>query len=413
MKNVWILNHYAQEPNKAGGTRHFHLAKHLRNYGWEAIIIAASVDHSTGHQRLGRKEKQRLERIKGVLFLWVKTPKYKGNGMGRIVNMLLYTLRVLLPQTTVELPPPDLVIGSSVHPFAAFAGLLLSWRFGVPFIFEVRDLWPQTLIDMGRLRDDSFIVWVLRKMEKWLYSKAARIIVLSPMAWRYIKPLGIEKKHIVWIPNGVDISLFPTAFQGIEDQKDFFKLMYFGSHGQANGLENLLLAMELIQKMDGGKKIRLRLIGDGLNKNSLMQMAQEKGLKNIKFEAAIPKKDIPALAAQADAFVITIRDLPNLYRYGVSPNKLFDYLAASRPILIATSAANNPVDEAQAGLSVAPEQPQALADAIVKMSLLPLSERQKMARAGREYVEQKYDFAQLSAKLALVLNEVCAEAANI
>lgn len=409
MKNVWILNHYAQEPSGTGGTRHFHLAEHLRNHCWQASIIAASMDHITGHQRLEIQEKQRLERIKGIQFLWVKTPEYAGNGGGRIFNMFLFTWRVLLWQTTDELLPPDVVIGSSVHPFAAVAGALLSRRFGVPFIFEVRDLWPQTLIDMGRLRDGSFMVWVMRKLERWLYSKAARIIVLPPLAWKYINPLGIEKKNIVWIPNGVDIALYPETFQEFEEQKDIFTLMYFGSHGQANELENLLQAMDLIQHMHGGNRVHLRLIGEGPHKASLMQMAREKGLKNVQFESSVPKNQIPVLATEADAFVISIPDLPNLYQYGVSPNKLFDYFAAARPIVIATSAANNPVDEACAGISAPPGQPQALAKAIVKMSSLSFSERQKMARAGREYVERNHSFAQLSARLALVLDEVCAE----
>ena len=100
MKKVWVLNHYAQEPGGTGGTRHFHLAEYLRDHGWQATIIAASVDHATGVQRLGKQEKQRLEAIQDVPFLWINTPTYTGNGGGRISNMLSYTWRVLLPATT-------------------------------------------------------------------------------------------------------------------------------------------------------------------------------------------------------------------------------------------------------------------------------------------------------------------------
>ena len=407
MKNVWILNHYAQEPSGAGGTRHFHLAEHLQAYGWHATIIAASVEHQSGHQRLEPNEKKRCDYFKGVPFLWVRTPEYQGNGGGRMRNMLAYTWAVLQRSTTAKLPRPDVVIGSSVHPFAAVAGALLARRYKVPFIFEVRDLWPQTLVDMGRLQEDSFMTWALRKLELWLYRRAARTVVLLPRAWEYITPLGIPKERVVWIPNGVDLSLFPRSTVA-DTAKDHFTLMYFGAHGQANGLDNVLHAMKHVQEQSNGRNIHLRMIGDGPLKPSLVEQASEMGLTNVSFEPPVAKSQIPALAAQADAFVIAVLNLPGLYRYGISMNKLFDYLAAEQPILIASNGANNPVEDAQAGLTVPPGQPQALAEAIVKIANTPLTERQRMGRAGREYVEQNHGFEQLAGRLAAVLDDVCA-----
>lgn len=413
MKNVWILNHYAQEPGGAGGTRHFHLAEYLRNYGWQATIVAASVDHATGLQRLNAQEKQRLETIQGVPFLWINTPTYTGNGGGRISNMLSYTWRVLLPATTAALPRPDVIVGSSVHPFAAVAGALLAWRFKVPFVFEVRDLWPQTLIDMGRLREGSLMVWGLRKLERWLYRRAARTVVLLPHAWQYIVPLGIAKEQVVWIPNGVDLALFPPP-ASIEEKAagQPFTLMYFGAHGQANGLDTLLAAMQIVQQTPEGENIRLRLIGDGPLKQCLIEQAQAIGLNNVEFEDPVPKSQIPGLAAQADAFVITVLDLPKLYRYGISMNKLFDYMAGARPIIIASSAANNPIQEAQAGITVLPGQPYALADAICRLAATPAQERQQTGRNGRAYIEKNHGFSQLANKLAIELDAVCAEKAG-
>lgn len=406
MKNVWILNHYAQEPGGAGGTRHFHLAEHLQAYGWHATIIAASVEHQSGHQRLEPDEKKRCDYFKGVPFLWVRTPEYQGNGGGRMRNMLAYTWAVLQRSTTAKLPRPDVVIGSSVHPFAAVAGALLARRYKVPFIFEVRDLWPQTLVDMGRLQEGSFITWALRKLEFWLYRRAARTVVLLPRAWEYITPLGIPKERVIWIPNGVDLSLFPRSTVA-DTAKDHFTLMYFGAHGQANGLDNVLHAMKHVQEQSNGRNIHLRMIGDGPLKPSLVAQASEMGLTNVSFEPPVAKSQIPALAAQADAFVIAVLNLPGLYRYGISMNKLFDYLAAEQPILIASDGANNPVEDAQAGLTVPPGQPQALAEAIVKIANTPLPERQRMGRAGREYVEQNHGFEQLAGRLAAVLDDVC------
>ncbi len=407
LKNVWILNHYAQEPGGSGGTRHFHLAENLAKHGWCSTIIAASVDHSTGRQRLEQGSNNKLEKINDIPFLWVKTPQYSGNGSGRILNMLAFTFRVVLPSTTRNLNKPDVVIGSSVHPFTAVAAALLAKKFRIPFIFEVRDLWPQTLIDMGRVRDGSFIVWILRWIEKWLYNRADRIVVLLPFAWKYIVPLGFSKDKINWIPNGVDLKNFPQAIQINDLMKDKFVLMYFGSHGQANGLGTLIDAMSLVAKMEGGSAIQLRLIGDGPLKEDLINKVKKMGLDNIVFERSVPKSEIPLIAAQADSFVIPIPDLSNLYQYGISPNKLFDYFAACRPIVIATCAANNPVNEAGAGYTVAPNKPSELAAAIISMSQLSFAERKKMGQNGYNYVKKNHDFVKLSAMFAAVLDEVC------
>lgn len=406
MKQVWILNHYAQEPSGAGGTRHFHLAAHLSACGWQGTVVAASTELTSGRQRLAKGESLRLEHFAGVPFLWVRTPEYQGNGGGRLLNMLAYTWQTLLKRTTRNLHRPDVVIGSSVHPFAAVAGVLLARRFKVPFVFEVRDLWPQTLVDMGRLREGAFLTWALRKLESWLYRRAARIVVLLPRAWEYIVPLGIPMERIVWIPNGVDLSLFPYSKPSARKPSEPFTLMYFGAHGQANGLDNVLQAMKLVQARHGARRIELRMIGDGPLKPALMAQAQQLGLGNVSFEPPVPKSQIPALAAEADAFVITVLDLPKLYRYGISMNKLFDYLAAARPIIIGSDAANNPVADARAGLSVRAEKPNELAEAILQIAAMPLEERQRMGRAGREYVEQNHGFQQLAGRLAAVLNEV-------
>jgi glycosyltransferase involved in cell wall biosynthesis len=404
MKYVWMLNHYALEPGGAGGTRHFHLAEHLANSGWQATIIAASVELNSGRQRLNDNEDLRNEHIQGVPFLWVRTPKYEGNGGGRMLNMLAYTWQVLRRRTTQLLPRPDVVVGSSVHPFAALAGALLARRFNVPFVFEVRDLWPQTLVDMGRLRDDATLTWALRKLEAWLYRRAARIVVLLPRAWEYITPLGIPRERVVWIPNGVDLSLFPRSAVPARDIAAPFTLMYFGAHGQANGLDNVLQAMKLVQEQQGAQHIALRMIGDGPLKPALMAQAQQLGLVNVAFEPPIPKSQIPTLAAQADAFVFNLIEAP-VFQYGISSNKLFDFMASERPIVFSCDASNNPVNDANAGYTVGAGRPGELAAAILKMAAAPIDERQRMGRAGREYVEQNHSFQQLAKNLANVLNE--------
>ena len=158
------------------------------------------------------------------------------------------------------------------------------------------------------------------------------------------------------------------------------------------------------QGREGG--LRLRMIGDGAQRRSLIAMATQLGLLNVSFEEAVSKSEIPNLAAQADAFIISVLDLPNLYRFGVSMNKLFDYLAANRPIILAGNIPQNPVAESNSGITVAPNNPEELANAIATLASLPISERTRMGAAGFEFVKANHSFALLAKRLALVLDDV-------
>jgi glycosyltransferase involved in cell wall biosynthesis len=403
---VWLLNHYAQEPGGAGGTRHYSLAKHLLKFGWSTSIIAASVELQSGRQRLSGRRKWELAKSGGIPFLWVRTPQYSGNGLGRLWNMLVYSARVLLPSVTCKLPRPDVIVGSSVHPFAAWSAAILARRFNVPFIFEVRDLWPQTLIDFGRLTGRSLTARLLRFLERWLYRRADRIIVLMPRAVDYIAPLGIDPEKVVWVPNGIDAREFPDPGAKLETNGPF-TLMYFGSHGQANGLGVLIRAMELVQEREVNQKIRLRMIGDGPLKPMLQEMAVAAGLDgtSVVFEDSVPKENIPNIASQADAFVISVLDVPGLYQYGISMNKLFEYLAGRRPVVIASGAVNNPVSDAGCGLTVQPGDPEALANAILSLANMSLEQRNLLGSKGRRHVERVYEYGELASRLAELLDD--------
>jgi glycosyltransferase involved in cell wall biosynthesis len=406
-RQVWILNHYALEPSCSGGTRHFGLATHLHDHGWNATLIAASVDHHSGRQRLAEGERFRCETHANVPFVWIRTPVGRGNGGRRMLNMLAYTLRVMLPVYTRNLPRPDVIVGSSVHPLAAAAGLFLARRHGVPFVFEVRDLWPQTLVDFGRLAERSAMTWTLRRIERFLYQHATRIIVLMPYAADYIEGMGIDRRKVTWIPNGVEVSSFNDISPPGPVVSRPFVLMYLGAHGQANGMHHVLEAMKLVQERAPEQEILLRMIGDGPAKASLIEQARTLGLKNISFEEPVPKSMVPSLCAQADGFIISVVGLPRVYRYGISMNKLFDYLAACRPIIIASSAANNPVQDSGSGITVAPENPAEIAEAIVALSKTPHDERLRMGRSGRAYVETHHGFHRLAEKMARELNQCC------
>jgi glycosyltransferase involved in cell wall biosynthesis len=408
MKTVWIVNHYAQSPGGVGGTRHYQLAQALPQYGWNACILAASTELNTGRQRLDPGQRYRLDVVDRVPFLWLLAPSYKGNGFGRIRNMLAFTACLLNPAPLRLLPKPDLIIGSSVHPFAVWSAYRLARRYHCPFVFEVRDLWPQTLIDFGLLKQRGIPARLLRGLEAFLYRRSSAIITLLPFAYRYIQRFGIERERIHWIPNGVDLYKWPFQDLSSPRSQGELQLMYFGAFGQANGLEALLQAINELSKRADSPRVMLRLIGDGPMKPMLASMASELGLSNVTFEDPVPKEEIPHLASKADAFCFCLIDSP-VFEYGISSNKLFDYMSASRPVIFSCGSVNNPVREAGAGISVPPGDSSALADAIVSMAQLHPQERKRMGRAGRNYVERMHDSRILAGNLAKVMNSCLVE----
>jgi glycosyltransferase involved in cell wall biosynthesis len=237
-----------------------------------------------------------------------------------------------------------------------------------------------------------------------LYRRADKIVVLLPKAVDYIAPLGIAADKVVWIPNGVELDGYdkpsPPAIH------DKFTLMYFGAHGQANGLDCVLGAMVELGKRPNMQHVRLRLIGDGPLKSALIAQASHLNLSTVIFEDPVPKAKIQQLASEADAFVICVKDLPQLYRYGISMNKLFDYLAASRPIIMASAAANDPVRDAGAGFTVKPENSFELAETIYKLVTLSQDQRTAMGEAGRDYVERHHSYSSLASKFASVFEQL-------
>ena len=400
-RTVWIINHYARAPYSAGGTRHFDLAKRLHDAGWKTWIFAASIEGDAQRQRLEKHERSRSETVANVHFRWLNTPPYQGNGSGRIINMAVFSWKMLARKTTADLERPTLIIGSTVHPLAAAVAALLARRYRVPFIFEVRDIWPETLIAMGRTRRHSPAALLLGSLERWLCRQASQVVSVMPKYDTYLKARAIAAPPVAYIPNGVNLDNIgaPLAYR----KPDIFRLTYLGAHGTANDLQTLVRAMEIIEQTHGLSSIECHLIGAGLLKQALVDYCADRGMKQVIFHAPVSKSAIRTTAADTQAFVLCVRKLPSLYKYGISMNKTPDYMAMGRPVITALEAVNNPVTEAGAGICVEPENPERLAEAIMKMAAMSETELRAMGLRGRRYVEQKHDMKLLAQRLADVM----------
>lgn len=407
--NVWIFNHYAITPDLPGGTRHYDLGQELVKRGHKVIIFASSFHHYLHKEtRLRSGEGWKVEDVDGVKFVWIRTFPYKRNDWRRVLNMLSYMLRAWqlgrrLPELMPEIGEPDVIIGSSVHLLAVLAAYWVAKHHRAKFIMEVRDLWPQTIIDMGVLSERNPIVKALQALERFLYRRAERIITLLPKAGEYIAAQGVEEDKIVWIPNGVDLSGFQVSSSAARSDGEF-KVMYLGAHGQANALDVLIQAAKVVQDQ-GYPEIRFILVGDGPEKSKLVAMARELGLHNVEFREPVPKSDVPKVLSEADAFLVQLGG-KEVYRYGISSNKLFDFMAAGKPVFSSLEAPDNPVEKAKCGFTIPPRDPEALAEAFLKLYQMPAEEREVMGQRGREYVEKYHAIPVLADKLEEVLGEV-------
>ena len=393
---LWI-NHFAVTPSDGGGTRHFELARELTCRNWHVTIAASDFHlHTRGYTRRPSAAAREpiTEQIDGVDFLWLWAAPYESNNWRRARNWLSFQRSLARWHQTES--PPDVIIGSSPHLFAALAGYRMARRLRVPFLFEVRDLWPESLLAAGGSKGPAYLV--LGAIARHLYKRAQRVIVVTRGMVQHLEHRGVPHEKLIYLPNGADTETFVPHARS----RGPFTLIYAGAHGPANGLDTVLDAAELLND----QPIRLLLVGDGPSKSELRAKAERRELANVEFLDPVPKSAMPALLSSADAGLMVLRNAP-LFSYGVSPNKLFDYLAAGLPV-----ACNVPGEVATllhrsgAGEQARDSSADALADAIVRIAMRSPRERERMGTSGREWVAREHSRPVLGKRLDRALRDV-------
>lgn len=402
--NVWIFNEYAASPRMAGSTRHYDCAQRLVRKGWRVTIfsgIHGRGPHAVAGERLGRHAY--AETLHGVRFAWISAPAYRANDVRRLWSMVVYSVRAF--GVARRLPgargteAPDVVVGSSVHLLAALVGWRTARRLGVPFVLELRDLWPQSLIEMGVLGRWHPFALGLRALESWLVRRATRVVVLSERTAEYLTSRGAPSESVVVVPNGVDLERSGAVTRAPE-AGSVFRAVYLGAHGVANRLDVILDAARALQTAGVGD-VRFIFVGGGNLKTDLASRAQELGLTNVEFRPSVAKEMVPAVLAEADALLLT--EANNIYG---SSNKLNDYLAAGRPIVFSTFAAHNVA--AGCGIEVAPGDARALADSLVALKEMSAASRADMGACARRFAEMHRSWDLLADRFANVLEEAVA-----
>ena len=396
MPRLWLINQFANTPDLPGHTRQFEVAAGLVRAGWEVEVFAS--DFNLTQRRYRRLRLPRLaavEPIAGIRWHWLWVSPYRRNDWKRQLNMLSFCLHLLLRLLPAALlgrltgRAPDRILASSPQLPAAFTCLWIARLCRIPFVLEVRDLWPQVLIDQGGKHPSSPMVRLLAAMERQLYRQARLVVVLAKGAEDYVRQRGAQ--HTAWLPNGPDLELFQP--RPLQADRAEFTLLYAGAHGDANALEQVIEAARRLEAQQA--RVRVRLVGDGPEKQALIQQAA--GLATVSFEPPVPKAEVPDLMAQADAILLSLRDVP-LFRYGVSPNKLYDAYAIGRPVVSTVAGAiNAEIEDNGVGVTAEPGDPQALAEAILRLARTSHQERQAMAERATHLARTVYSRQRINA----------------
>lgn len=400
--HIIIINQYAGSVYHGMEYRHYYLAREWVKLNHSVSIIAGSFSHLHSKSPV-LSQSHKEEVIDGIRYLWLKTPKYQGNGFSRVINMLVFSLLLFIKKTLiVGSQKPAIVIASSPHPFVIFGAWKIAREAKAKLFFEVRDLWPLTLIEIGGISRLHPFIKCMEWTEKFSYRVSDHVVSLLPKADLYMQGKGMGKNKFSYIPNGIDISEWRDGNKssvGIHQIEVLDKLKkggnfilgYVGAHGIANALDNLIEAAPFIQSYP----IRIVLIGQGTEKEPLQKRVINMGLTNVIFLPPVTKHLIPAVLEKVDAFYIGWQK-QSLYRFGISPNKLMDYMMAGKPIIHAVQAGNDMVAESGCGLSIMPDNPQAVSDSIVTLMHMTPDERNSMGIKGTEYVKTYHDYRVLA-----------------
>jgi glycosyltransferase involved in cell wall biosynthesis len=383
--NIWIIHHYANTPYAPGDARHFSHARELIRRGHSVRIVACSFHHLTHDQMLEASAEQWVERVyDGVPFTWIRTSGYKGRSIRRILNMFAFSIGTARRKWAKGLECPDVIMGSTPHPFAALAAERLAAHYKVPFILEVRDPWPYVLTEIGgRSRFHPFIQLVDRTM-RFLYRRASAIIMFSRDSTQLLASFGADPGKIVWIPQGIDLAMCPTPRLAPDD--GVFTVSYIGAHNEWNSLDAILDAAKILQSSKS-HPILIRFVGDGDSKQKLINKARSENILNVRFDPPVPKKDIRKILEESDAFIMNNRK-DEVSRNWMSFSKLYEYLAAGRPVIFGSWTQNDPVSDSGAGISVPADDPEELAEAIRFIAASSPQELARYGKLGRSYIEQ-------------------------
>ncbi|MFV5594893.1 glycosyltransferase family 4 protein [Acinetobacter junii] len=399
-KTFWFINQYSSTPDTAMGGRHYYLAQELAKKGHQVYVIAGRYSHLLRNPKQFDEQFFKEEIMPNFSFVWVNLPEYQeAHSKQRVLNWFKFSWLLRAMENVIPIKP-DVILYSSPSLIGYLGAKHLSNKFKIPFIFEVRDIWPLTLMELGGYSSNHPFIKFLQWIEDRAYKKADYVFSNLYNAVEHMHTRGMDTRKFHWIPNGVSLEevsqkqpLSQETLAQLPQNK--FIIGYTGTIGVANAIDDLIEAAHILSF---NSQLHFVLVGSGKEKENLINKIQSLGLHNVTFIDAIPKKQIQSMLEQFDVCYIGWQKNP-LYRFGIAPNKLPEYLYAGKPIIHAFSGCGDVVQQAQAGITIEAEDPQAIVRAIEHLYALTVEQRQQLGLNGKSFVLQHLEYAMIAEKL--------------
>ncbi len=402
--NIIYINHYAGSNIHGMEFRPYFMAKRWAEAGNKVTIVASSYSHLRTKNPDMQGKKTMEQNIDGIRYFWIEGNEYHGNGVGRIKNMLSFICGLYKYKDEIAAEgKPNAVIASSTYPLDIYPAHKIAKKYGAMLIYEVHDLWPLSPIELGGMNPHHPYIMMMQSAENYCYKHSDYVVSLLPCSKEHMVEHGLKPEKFVCIPNGIvkadwekPMSDPPVYFDKLKKYHDegYFLIGYTGAHGIANALDSFVEAGEKLSD----KKIKLLLIGPGPERERLVQKVIDMNLGDtVELLEPVKRGQVPELLNQMDALYVGLQRQP-LFRFGVSPNKLMDYMMAAKPVIFAIEAGNDMVADADCGISIPPEDSSAIAEAAIKLSSLSKEELTKIGQRGKEYILRNNEYDVLSKK---------------
>lgn len=406
--NILYIDHYAGSPTLGMEYRPFYLAREWVRSGHRVLIVAASFAHvRTRQPDAGAGSPDAA--VDGVDYRWVPTPAYAGNGFGRAFNITTFLWRLWRQSAALASLRPDVVIASSTYPMDIWIARRIARTAGARLVYEVHDLWPASPVELGGMSRWHPFILLCQKAENDACRDADVVVSMLPRVADHFRGHGLDLRKLHVVPNGIAPEDWAAQAAPLDQRlaahlaaaKGAGRTLvgYAGAHGLPNALDSLLDVAALVKH----EKFSFVLVGDGHEKSRLAQRVCEEGLENVMLFASIPKAQIHAFLGALDIAYIGLKRAP-IFRFGIAPNKLMDYMMAGCAILQSIEAGNDLVAEAGCGLTVPPESTDAIAEGLRRLAGLAPDDRRAMGAKGRVFVLANHTYPVLARNMAVAMS---------
>ena len=402
---------------RSGGGRHHWFARELQKKGYNVLIVCSNVYYTTSTEKIAVNKNgiKQLERD-GIKYVFIDTSTYQRNDLRRVKNILDFYYNVQKRQKQIQqILEPNVIVASSVHPLTCVAGIKIAKKLGIPCIAEIRDLWPDELIRDDGLKETSILAKVLFRIEHWIYKNADAIIFTQEGGRDYIKDrkwdlesggiIDLNKVH--YINNGVCIEEFDNNLQmhkvndsDLED--DSFKIIYAGAIRQTNGIDRLL---DIGIQLSDYPKIKILIWGDGDQVSHIKKRIKDEAIHNVRYKGRVEKKYIPYILSKSNINILNYKS-GNSFYYGCSNNKLFEYLAAGKPIICTVKMNYSIIESYHCGIEA--ENNQEILKGILNLYQGGIDAKKEVEKNVRN-AAYEFDFHNHTNKLIEIIKDVCPE----